>query len=117
MPVADLAMEFSTSLEAVWTFLREGGVFMICLVALSLLSVAVILYKAIALRAENIIPLQAQEALVNADQFVASGQMLQLIDALRNWISGWLINELPAHARQDLVRPGPAGPAGQPEYN
>jgi biopolymer transport protein ExbB len=83
MPVADLAMEFSASLEAVWTFLREGGVFMICLVALSLLSVAVILYKAIVLRAENIIPEQAQEALVNADQFVASGQVPQLIEVLR----------------------------------
>lgn len=83
MPVADLAMEFSASLEAVWTFLRDGGVFMVCLVALSLLSVAVMLYKAIVLRAENIIPLLAQEALADADQYIASGHSSQLIDVLR----------------------------------
>ncbi|MFP6873312.1 MAG: MotA/TolQ/ExbB proton channel family protein [Verrucomicrobiales bacterium] len=83
MPVADLAMEFSASLETVWTFLRDGGVFMVCLVALSLLSVAVMLYKAIVLRAENIIPLLAQEALADADQYIASGNSSQLIDVLR----------------------------------
>jgi biopolymer transport protein ExbB len=83
MNIAGLAIEFSASLDAVSAFLLDGGVFMIFLVALSLLSVAVILYKAISLRADNIVPLQVQKALADADDFVAGDALPQLIELLR----------------------------------
>lgn len=81
--IADLTIEFSAAFEAVWAFFSDGGVFMAFLVVLSLLSVAVILYKAIALRVDNIAPLRVQKALANADDFVAGGELPQLIDLLR----------------------------------
>ena len=81
--VADLAIEFSSSVDAVWAFLSDGGVFMLLLVAISLLSVAVILYKVVTLLAENIAPAKVQKALTKADEFVASGELPELIDLLR----------------------------------
>lgn len=80
--IADLGIEFSASLDAVWAFLLEGGVFMVFLVAVSLLSVAVILYKAVTLRADNIAPLRVQKALAHADDFVAGDELPQLVDLL-----------------------------------
>ena len=68
--IADLAIEFSAAFEAVLAFLRDGGVFMAFLIVLSLLTVAVILYKAIALRVDNIAPLRVQKALAKAKHTV-----------------------------------------------
>ena len=82
--IADLAIEFSAAFEAVLAFLRDGGVFMAFLIVLSLLTVAVILYKAIALRVDNIAPLRVQKALAKADDFVAKGELPQLIELLRH---------------------------------
>ncbi len=80
--IADLAIEFSASLDSVWAFLLEGGVFMLFLVAVSLLSVAVIIYKSITLRADAIVPLRIQQILIKADDFVAEDELPQLVDLL-----------------------------------
>ena len=61
--LASFATEFATALDGVGRFIGDGGVFMLCLVALSLLSVSVIVYKALTLRERNVVPEEAQEAL------------------------------------------------------
>jgi len=81
---ADFSTEFSGSLDSIGRFIGDGGVFMLCLVALSLLSVAVIVYKALTLRERNVVPEGAQEALGNAGEFVASGETEKLSGCLRD---------------------------------
>jgi biopolymer transport protein ExbB len=81
--LADLAIEFSASFDAVWAFLRDGGFFMALLVGVSLLSVTVILYKVVTLLAENVAPARVQKALANADDYVSSGELPKLIELLR----------------------------------
>lgn len=83
MPLADLSSEFSASLDAVWRFASEGGVFMLFLIGLSVLSAAVIVFKALALRAEQVVPQRAQVALAEADTFVKAAEQARLAGELR----------------------------------
>ena len=80
---ASFISELSGSLDAVGRFVGDGGVFMICLLALSMLSLSVIVYKALALRAEKVVPTAAQESLAHAGEFVANGEVARLSESLR----------------------------------
>lgn len=79
MPIADFTSEFAVSIDAVWGFVAEGGVFMFCLLLLSVLSVSVIVFKALMLRSEQVVPVRAQVALAG----VAAGGAAGLAGELR----------------------------------
>ncbi len=84
MPIADFSSEFAASLDATWRFVGQGGVFMFCLLALSVLSASVIVFKAIALRAEQVVPERAQAALADVDGFAGGAGMARLAEELRS---------------------------------
>jgi biopolymer transport protein ExbB len=81
--LASFATEFAAAVDAVRRFIGDGGFFMLCLVALSLLSVAVIVYKALGLKVENVVPQAAQDALSDARSYLESGERTKLVDQLR----------------------------------
>ena len=58
---AGFTSELPNSLDSVYKFLMDGGVFMFCLMLLSFLSVTVILMKLIALRERRVVPHKVQE--------------------------------------------------------
>jgi biopolymer transport protein ExbB len=83
MLLADFSSEFAASIDAVWRFVSQGGVFMLCLLTLSVLSVSVIVLKALVLRSEQVVPQQAQLALAEADAFLGVGEQARLAGELR----------------------------------
>ena len=62
---------------SVWSFFASGGVFMALLVALSLLSIAVIIYKARTLRREVVMPASVESELERAEEWRHDTRRLQ----------------------------------------
>ena len=58
------------SLNSVYKFLLDGGVFMFCLLLLSFLSVAVILMKSVSLREGRVVPKGVQKAMNGAQEYI-----------------------------------------------
>lgn len=83
MLLADFFSELSGSLSSVTEFVGDGGVFMYCLLGLSLLSVSVIVYKALSLRAEKVVPDSSQQALGQVREYLASGESASLAEVLQ----------------------------------
>ena len=52
--LADIASEIPNSMDLVYSFISDGGVFMLCLILLSIVSVTVIVLKGLTLRVSKI---------------------------------------------------------------
>ena len=83
LPLADFFSELSGALGQMGSFITSGGIFMICLLVLSLLSVSVIVFKALTLRVEQVAPVKVQEAMEQADEYAAAGELNQLQGVFR----------------------------------
>ena len=70
MLLGNISSEIPDSINAVKTFITNGGVFMMCLILLSIVSLTVILLKFITLKSSRIIPRQVQKAMENASEFI-----------------------------------------------
>ena len=81
--IASFATEFANSVDAAGRFVGDGGVFMWCLVLLSLLSASVVVYKALTLRERDVVPDAAQEALAGAGEHLPAGGVAELSESLR----------------------------------
>ena len=84
MLLADFFSEIAGATGSVTKFITDGGVFMFCLVALSILSVSLIVFKSLVLRVEQVTPVAAQEALADAEHYIAAGEKAQLAEVLRS---------------------------------
>ena len=83
MFLADTSSSLSSASGSVWSFFADGGIFMAFLVVLSILSIAVIIYKALVLRRETVMPQDVAGELAQAEVWAeqenmnALGQMMQ----------------------------------------
>ena len=84
MLFADFFSEIAGATGSVAKFISDGGVFMYCLVALSVLSVSLIVFKGLVLRGEQVTPVAAQEALADAEHYIAAGEKAQLAEVLHS---------------------------------
>ena len=78
--LADLGGASST----VWGFFANGGVFMLCLVLLSLLSISVIIYKAKRLKQTELVPEVIADELQHAEVWAEQEKLQGLAQLLQN---------------------------------
>ena len=76
--------ELPNSLNSVYKFLMDGGVFMFCLLLLSFLSVTVILMKLISLREQRVVPKKVQEAMNGAQKYIETDNVINLVNCLKS---------------------------------
>ena len=70
MILANIGSEMPDSINIVKTFINNGGVFMLCLIFLSIVSLTVILLKCLTLKSSKVIPRPVQRAMKNASDFI-----------------------------------------------
>lgn len=81
---AGFISELPNSLNSVYKFLLDGGVFMFCLLLLSFLSVAVILMKSVSLREGRVVPKGVQKAMNGAQEYIDANDVANLANYLRS---------------------------------
>ena len=81
---AGFISELPNSLDSVYKFLMDGGVFMFCLMLLSFLSVTVILMKLIALRERRVVPRKVQKAMSGAQEYIDKDNVVILSNCLKS---------------------------------
>ena len=72
--------ELPNSLNSVYKFLMDGGVFMFCLLLLSFLSVTVILMKLVSLREQRVVPKKVQKAMKGAQEYIEADNVINLVN-------------------------------------
>lgn len=87
MFLANIGYEIPDSINAVKTFITDGGVFMMCLILLSIVSLAVIFLKFITLKSSKVIPGPVQNAMENASEFIDRDDISGLTDCFRDFRS------------------------------
>jgi|GEM_PF-200017 len=73
----------SDGVSEVWEFLSAGGVFMFLIFLCSVVAVTVIVYKALVMRTQRIVPTGIEQILGASGQYVANGDLEQLHSNLR----------------------------------
>lgn len=75
----DVVAKKSAALSQVWEFFAAGGIFMVFIVACSVVAIAVIVFKLLVLRTHRVIPRGMDDMLTSSGQYVAGGDTEQLL--------------------------------------
>ena len=84
MILSDITSEIPYSMSSVYNFVIDGGIFMFCLILLSIVSVTVIILKGLTLRVSKIIPQPVQRAMKTSGTFIDEDNISSLTDCLRS---------------------------------
>ena len=87
MILANIGSEMLDSINIVKTFINNGGVFMLCLIFLSIVSLTVILLKCLTLKSSKVIPRPVQRAMKNASDFIDKDDISGLTDCFSRFKS------------------------------
>ena len=82
--LVDISSEIPSSIDLVYSFISDGGVFMLCLILLSIVSVTVIVLKGLTLRVSKIIPRPVQRAMKSSNSYIDEDDISGLTECLQS---------------------------------